>query len=125
MSKVDATFGTLAQRMVSKWKTNGVVFIRNGTATYDPDTGDIAQAETRIPLDAVITRLTPKEYEGLYQKNDVKIIPDPTLIGNEPITESDWFEYPENGKTIRAKVVEPRWYRGDHPVAFIVIARPQ
>lgn len=125
MSKVDATFGTLAKRLVGSWTMNGVVFVRNGAAAYDTTTGEIAQAETRIPLKAVITKLTPKEYEGLYQKNDVKIIPDPTLIGEEPITQSDWFEYPENGKTVRAKVVEPKWYRGDKPVAFIVIARPQ
>lgn len=125
MSRVDTTFGTLAPRLVGAWTMNGVVFVRNGTPSYDTDTGEITQAETRIPLKAVITKLTPREYEGLYQKNDVKIIPDPTLIGEEPITESDWFEYPENGRTVRAKVVESRWYRGDRPVAFIVIARPQ
>jgi hypothetical protein len=125
MSRVDTTFGTLASRLVSSWSMSGVVFVRNRSDFYNPDTGVISTVEQRIPLKAVITRLTPKEYEGLYQKNDVKIIPDPTLIGIEPITQSDWFEYPENGRTIRAKVVEPRWYRGDKPVAFIVIARPQ
>jgi hypothetical protein len=103
----------------------GVVFIRDVASAYDTTTGDVIRDEVRIPLKAVITKLTPKEYQGLYQKNDVKIIPDPTLLGEEPITESDWFEYPENGKIIRAKVVESRWYRGDKPVAFIVIARPQ
>jgi hypothetical protein len=125
MSRVDTTFGTLAQRLVSSWTMSDVVFVRNGVPSYDTVTGEIAQTETRIPLDAVITKLMPKEYEGLYQKNDVKIIPDPTLIGDEPITESDWFEYPENGRTIRAKVVDARQYRGDSPVAFICIARPQ
>ena len=125
MSRVDRVFSSLAPRLVTSWSMSGVVFVRNGVPDYDTATGEIAQAETRIPLKAVITKLLPKEYEGLYQKNDVKIIPDPTLIGEEPITESDWFEYPENGRTIRAKVVESRWYRGDKPVAFIVIARPQ
>lgn len=125
MSRVDTTFGTIAPRLVSSWSMSGVVFVRNGVPSYDTTTGEITQDETRIPLKAVITKLTPKEYEGLYQKNDVKIIPDPTPLGEEPITESDWFEYPENGRTVRAKVIEPRWYRGDKPVAFIVIARPQ
>ena len=125
MSRVDTTFGTLASRLVTYWSMSSVVFVRNKSDFYNPDTGVISTTEQRIPLKAVITKLLPKEYEGLYQKNDVKIIPDPTLIGIEPITESDWFEYPENGKTIRAKVVESRWYRGDRPVAFIVIARPQ
>ena len=125
MSRVDQVFGTLAPRLVTSWSMSGVVFVRNRNDFYNVDTGVISTTEQRIPLKAVITKLLPKEYEGLYQKNDVKIIPDPTLIGIEPITESDWFEYPENGKTIRAKVVESRWYRGDKPVAFIVIARPQ
>jgi hypothetical protein len=125
MSRVDTTFGTIAPRLVTAWSMSGVVFVRNGVPDYDTASGEIAQPETRIPLKAVITKLLPKEYEGLYQKNDVKIIPDPTLIGEEPITNSDWFEYPENGRTVRAKVVDARSYRGDKPVAFIVIARPQ
>lgn len=125
MSRIDTTFGTLAQRLVSGWSMSGVVFVRNTGETYDTDTGAVQQGEFRIPLNAVITKLSPKEYEGLYQSQDVKIIPDPTLIGDEPITQSDWFEYPENGRTIRAKVIDARQYRGDSPVAFIVIARPQ
>ena len=125
MSKVDQVFGTLAQRLVSSWTMSGVVFVRNGVPSYDTVTGEITQTETRIPLKAVITKLTPKEYQGIYQAQDVKVIPDPTLIGDEPITQSDWFEYPENGRTIRAKVVDARQYRGDSPVAFICIARPQ
>jgi hypothetical protein len=125
MSKVDTTFGTLAKRLVGRWTMDGVVFVRNGAANYDTTTGEIRQDEVRIPLNAVITKLSPKEYQGLYQAQDVKIIPDPTLIGDEPITQSDWFEYPENGRTIRAKVIDARQYRGDSPVAFIVIARPQ
>jgi hypothetical protein len=125
MSRVDATFGTLAPRLVSAWTMNGVVFVRNKSDVYDTDTGAITTVEERIPLKAVITKLSPKEYQGIYQAQDVKVIPDPTLIGDEPITQSDWFEYPENGKTIRAKVIDARQYRGDSPVAFICIARPQ
>jgi hypothetical protein len=125
MSRVDTTFGTLAPRLVGSWTMSGVVFIRNKSDSYNAETGRITTTEQRIPLKAVITKLTPKEYQGLYQAQDVKIIPDPTLIGIEPITESDWFEYPENGRTIRAKVIDARQYRGDSPVAFICIARPQ
>jgi hypothetical protein len=125
MSRVDQVFGTLASRLVSSWTMSGVVFVRNKSDFYNNDTGVITTTEQRIPLKAVITKLSPKEYQGLYQAQDVKIIPDPTLIGDEPITESDWFEYPENGRTIRAKVIDARQYRGDSPVAFIVIARPQ
>jgi hypothetical protein len=125
MSRVDQVFGTLASRLVSSWTMSGVVFIRNKSDLYNSETGVITTTEQRIPLKAVITKLSPKEYQGLYQAQDVKIIPDPTLIGDEPITQSDWFEYPENGRTIRAKVIDARRYRGDSPVAFIVIARPQ
>jgi hypothetical protein len=125
MSRVDTTFGAIAPRLVTSWTMNGVVFVRGGASTYDAVTGEIAQDEVRIPVKAVITKLQPSEYGGLYQATDVKIIPDPTPLNSEPITQSDWFEYPENGKTIRAKVIDARRYRGDSTVAFIVIARPQ
>lgn len=125
MSRIDTTFGSLAERLVTAWSMSGVVFLRSDPGTYDSDTGAVTTVFTRIPVKAVITRLTPKEYEGLYQSQDVKIIPDPTPLRPIPIKQSDFFEYPQNGRTVRAKIIDIRGYRGDDDVASIIIARPQ
>ena len=125
MSRIDQVFGTLANRLIKKWTIGDVVFVRNTGDTYDAETGDIVINQVSIPVNAVITRLKPTELGGMYQQNDVKIIPDPQPIGDEPIMTTDWFEYKQNGVTIKAKVITATQYRGNHPVAFVVVARPQ
>lgn len=124
MSLIDDTFAPIAPELINEWGQQ-VEFIRVRPGTRNDATGEIAPNETRIPLKAVITKLRPQELQGVLQETDIKIIPDPTPIGTEPISETDAFEFPENGRTIRAKVVQVNWYRGDRPVAFVVMARPQ
>ena len=96
-----------------------------GSGTYDPVTGDITPAETRTPVKVVITKIRSTELGGLYQATDVKILIDPAQIGGHYITTSDWFEVAKGAGTQRLKVIEPRTYRGDNPVFFVIIARPQ
>jgi len=46
-------------------------------------------------------------------------------IANHYITTADSFEYQQAGTTIHAKVINPVTYRGDNPVLFACVARPQ
>jgi hypothetical protein len=73
----------------------------------------------------VITKIDPTEYAGIYQASDWKIYIDPTQIANHYITIKDRFEVPTGGKTVVAKVINPITYRGDNPVLFACIARPE
>lgn len=124
MSRIDKIFGKTAGKLIRKFGSD-MVFVRSAEAEYDSYTGGVDAATTRLPLKGVVTPLKPEEASGLTQETDVKIIPDPDVIGDEPIRVDDLFEYTENGVTVVARVVEAKQFRGDSAVAYIVMARPQ
>ena len=124
MSKVDTVFGPIPGPLIQEWGQDAV-FVRAGASTYDPNTGVVAKSETRIPVKVVITKLDIKEAGGLYQMDDVKILIDPGQIGGTYINTDDYFEVDKGGVTEVMKVVEPKTFRGDDPVFFVIIARPQ
>ena len=123
MSKVDDTFD-FANSLVLEWGQDAV-FVRKTGSTYDPNTGEVTQNEVRTNVKIVISNLDIQEASGLYQVNDVKIILDPVQINYNYITEQDYFEVPNAFGTNVMKVVNPVTYRGDNPVGYVIIARPQ
>ena len=123
MSKVDDTFD-FANSLVMEWGQDAV-FVRKTGSTYDPATGEVTQNEVRTNVKIVISNLDIQETSGLYQVNDVKIILDPVQINYIYITEQDYFEVPNAFGTNVMKVVNPVTYRGDNPVGYVIIARPQ
>ena len=123
MSKVDDTFD-FANSLVMEWGQDAVFVCKTGS-TYDPATGEVTQNEVRTNVKIVISNLDIQETSGLYQVNDVKIILDPVQINYIYITEQDYFEVPNAFGTNVMKVVNPVTYRGDNPVGYVIIARPQ
>ena len=123
MSKVDDTFD-FANSLVMEWGQDAV-FVRKTGSTYDPATGEVTQNEVRTNVKIVISNRDIQETSGLYQVNDVKIILDPVQINYIYITEQDYFEVPNAFGTNVMKVVNPVTYRGDNPVGYVIIARPQ
>ena len=124
MSRIDKIFGRTAGMLVRKYGIS-MVFVRSGVAEYDSYTGETETATTRLPLKGVVTPVKADEVSELTQLTDVKIVPDPDVIGDEAIQVDDVFEYAENGSTVIARVVESKQFRGDSAVAYIVMARPQ
>jgi len=124
MSKVDTVFGPIPGPLIQEWGSPAV-FVKAGTDTYNPVTGVITPSETRFDVRIVICELDIEEQGGLYQKDDVKILIDPGQISGAYITASDYFEVPTAGQTQVMKVIDPRTYRGEDPVFFVVTARPQ
>lgn len=124
MSRIDKIFGKTTGRLVRKFGSD-MVFIRSAEANYDVDTGDVGAEVARIALKGIITPIKPEEASALTQETDVKIVPDPDEIGDEPIRVDDLFEYTENGGTVTARVVDAKQFRGDSAIAYIVMARPQ
>ena len=124
MSKVDDVFGPIPGPLIQEWG-QPATFVSVGSSVLDPNTGDMVLAETRIPVKVVITKVTPMEVIGNYQATDWKVMLDPGQIGGRYITTKDRFEVDQDGRTVVAKVIEPGTYRGDSPVFFICIARPQ
>ena len=123
MSKVDETFD-FANSLVLEWGQDAV-FVRKTNSVYDADTGEVSQTEVRTNVKIVISNLDIQEASGLYQVNDVKIVLDPVQIDYIFITEQDYFEVPYDGGKNVMKVVNPVTYRGDKPVGYVIIARPQ
>ena len=124
MSKVDDVFD-FADELIDEWG-HYVTFVRKENSVYDPETGSTTETETRQQVKVVISKLNIREYEGLYQANDVKIILDPVQVNYIYITEQDYFLVPrENAPDEYMKIIKPVTYRGDRPVAYVIIARPQ
>jgi len=124
-SKVDQVFGPIPGPLIAEWGQAATFVAVTGSGSLDPDTGDITPSETRTAVKVVITKIDPTEYAGLYQASDWKIYIDPNQIANHYITVKDRFEVPTAGKTVVAKVINPITYRGDNPVLFACIARPE
>lgn len=124
MSKVDDVFGPLAAPLIKEWG-QPAVFVQQQSSAYDPSTGVVTASKKRTNVKVVITRIDINETGGLYQESDVKILIDAQQIKSNYITTDDYFEVLTAGSTQVMKVIEPRTYRGDKPVFFSVIARPE
>jgi hypothetical protein len=125
MGLIDDTFASIPTSVLADWGQN-ITFIKTTTPrTYNPTTGAVTGADTNVTVKAVITRVTPRESEGLYQATDVKFIFGSNELGTYYPTEADRIQYTQAGVTREAKILNVNTYRGDAPVLHIVIARPQ
>ena len=78
-----------------------------------------------MSLKAVISRVNPREYEGLYQATDIKVIMGTEELGSYYPSELDRIQYQQDGVTREAKIITVTSYRGESPILHTVIARPQ
>ena len=125
MGLIDTTFAPIPASLLADWGQN-ITYIKTTTPrTYNPTTGAVTGADTSVTVKAVITRVTPRESEGLYQATDVKFIFGSEELGTYYPTEADRIQYTQAGVTREAKILNINTYRGDDPVLHIVIARPQ
>ena len=103
-----------------------ITYIKTSTPrTYNPTTGAVTGADTNVTVKAVITRVNPRESEGLYQTTDLKIIIGTDELGTYYPTEADRVQYQQAGATREAKIISVTTYRGDNPVYHSLIVRPQ
>ena len=124
MSKVDTTFD-FADELIAEWGQPAQL-ITKGNPTYDINTGETVENEIVYNVKVVITSLDITETGGLYQANDVKILLDPVQINYIYLTEADYFLVPRDGAPDQyMKIIEPKTYRGDKPVFYNIVARPQ
>ena len=125
MSKADDVFGPLAGPLVAEWGSTCQYIRVSDPGIYDPNTGLVASNETIFDVKAVLLELEPAEYEGVFQQTDFKLIIDPGQIGNLYITTADRFVVPFPSGNKNCKVIDVVTYRGDHPISFEVVVRPQ
>ena len=125
MGLIDDTFAPIPAGILADWGQT-ITYIKTATPrTYDPTTGNVTGSDTNVTLKGVITRLTPRESEGLYQTTDLKVIIGNSELGTYYPTEADRIQYTQAGATREAKIIAITSYRGDNPVMHTLIVRPQ
>ena len=125
MGLIDDTFASIPTGILADWGQT-ITYIKTATPrTYDPTTGNVTGSDTNVTLKGVITRLTPRESEGLYQTTDLKVIIGNSELGTYYPTEADRIQYTQAGATREAKIISITSYRGDSPVMHTLIVRPQ
>lgn len=125
MGLIDTTFAPIPTSLLADWGQN-ITYIKTSTPrTYNPTTGAVTGADVTVALKGVITRVSPRESEGLYQTTDLKIIIGTSELGTYYPTEADRVQYTQAGTTREAKIIAITTYRGDNPVYHSLIVRPQ
>ena len=107
------------------WGQNITYIKTNPTRSYNPTTGAVTGADTNVTIKAIVSPVNVREYEGLYQATDVKVLIGTAELGTYYPSEQDRVQYLQDGVTREAKVISVRSYRGDNPVLHTIIARPQ
>ena len=125
MSQIDSTFAGIPAPLLAKWGHTITYIKTNPARSYNPTTGAITGADTNVSLKAVISRVNPREYEGLYQATDIKVIMGTEELGSYYPSELDRLQYLQDGVTREAKIITVTSYRGETPILHTVIARPQ
>lgn len=125
MGLIDDTFGPIPATILNDWGQT-ITYVKTTTPrTYNPTTGAVTGADTNVTVKGVISRLNPRESEGLYQATDIKVIIGSAELGTYYPTEADRLQYTQDGVTREAKIIAITSYRGDNPVLHTLIARPQ
>lgn len=125
MSQIDTVFQSIPAPLLKDWGQT-LTYIKSSTPrVYNPTTGSVNGADVSVTVKGVITRLTPRESEGLYQTTDLKVIIGTAELGTYYPTEADRIQYNQDGVTREAKIIAITSYRGDNPVLHNLIARPQ
>jgi len=125
MSQIDSTFAGIPAPILAKWGHDITYLKTSQSRTYDPNTGAVSGYDTPVTVKAVISRVNPREYEGLYQATDIKVIMGTEELGSYYPSELDRLQYQQDGATREAKIISVTSYRGDNPILHTVIARPQ
>ena len=125
MSRVDDVFARVPGRLFNDWGED-ITYVKTVTPrVYEPDTGRVIGADKEVTIKGVITRLTPRESEGLYQTTDVKILFGTEALGDYYPTEADRLRYNQAGVKREAKIINILTFRGEKAIYHEVIARPQ
>ena len=125
MALIDDVFGQIPTTLLNQWGLD-MTYVKAATSeVYDPATGTISGTETSVALKGVILKLNPKELNGNYQTNDIKVIIGNDELGNYYPNVRDRVRYTEAGSTREGRIVDVESYRGYDAIMHNLILRPQ
>jgi|TARA_R110002033_G_scaffold54803_1_gene103371 hypothetical protein len=125
MSLVDTTFKSIPKALLDDWGQDITLVKTTTPRAYNPTTGAVTGADTSVALKGLISSVTSKESQGLYQTTDVKVIIGGDELGSYYPTEADRIQYSQAGVTREAKILNVESFRGEDPLLHTIIARPQ
>ena len=125
MSLVDSTFKSIPKALLDDWGQDITLVKTTTPRAYNPTTGAVTGADTSVALKGLISSVTSKESQGLYQTTDVKVIIGGDELGSYYPTEADRIQYSQDGVTREAKILNVESFRGEDPLLHTIIARPQ
>jgi hypothetical protein len=125
MALIDDIFGAIPAQLMADWGQDITYIKTTLPATYDPMTGTITEAETSVTVKAMIMNINPKEYDGLYQTTDLKVMFGADELGDYYPTQADKIQYTQAGETREAKLLNIVTERGTKAIFHTAIARPQ
>jgi hypothetical protein len=88
----DAWAGPLAKRLVSRFRTQALSYIRVQPGSYDEETGTIPIAESSIPAAGAVARTRKVERDGVQQGHEIEAWIDHQTV-QWPISTNDRLEY--------------------------------
>tara|TARA_R100000900_G_scaffold81677_1_gene64126 strand:- start:783 stop:1160 length:378 start_codon:yes stop_codon:yes gene_type:complete len=125
MSLVDSTFKSIPKSLLDDWGQD-ITLVKTVTPrTYDPSTGAVTGADTSVALKGLISNVSSRESDGLYQTTDIKVIIGGDELGSYYPTQADRIQYSQAGVTREAKILNVLSFRGEDPLLHTIIARPQ
>ena len=88
----DAWAGPLAKRLVSRFRTQALSYIRVQPGSYDEETGTIPIAESSIPAAGAVARTKKVERDGVQQGHEIEAWIDHETVP-WPISTADCLQY--------------------------------
>tara|TARA_B100001939_G_scaffold345042_1_gene360772 strand:+ start:1194 stop:1571 length:378 start_codon:yes stop_codon:yes gene_type:complete len=125
MALIDDVFGDIPGTLLADWGQDISYIKVSLPSAYDPTTGTITESETTVTVKAVITNVNPREYDGLYQTTDLKVMFGAKELGDYYPTQADKIQYTQAGVTREAKLMNIVTERGTKAIFHTAIARPQ
>jgi hypothetical protein len=108
MSQIDTVFQSIPAPLLKDWGQT-ITYIKTSTPrTYDPTTGAVTGADTNVTVKGVITRVSPRESEGLYKTTDLKVIIGTAELGTYYPTEADRIQYLQAGPVLHTLIARPQ-----------------
>jgi hypothetical protein len=88
----DVWAGPLAKRLVSRFRTQALAYIRVQPGVYDEETGTIPVTETSIAAAGAVARTKKSERDGTQQANQIEAWIDHETV-TWPISTNDCLQY--------------------------------
>jgi hypothetical protein len=110
----DAWAKPLAKRLVDRFRSQALSYVRITPGAYDETTGTVAVTEVIIPAAGAVVKSTQGERDGVLQGHEVEVWIDHETVP-WPVSTNDRLQY--LGKRWKITAIDPSYGSGGEPAA--------